>query len=63
MEQLFATLLTAPILFFLLGGLAAAARSDLAIPETIAKAMSLYLMAAIGLKGVSIRRGPPCAGR
>ncbi len=39
------------ILFFLLGALAALARSDLTIPEPIAKAMSLYLMAAIGLKG------------
>jgi len=34
-----------------LGVLAAFARSDLAIPEAIAKGMSLYLMAAIGLKG------------
>lgn len=39
------------ILFFLLGAFAALVRSDLAIPEPIAKAMSLYLMAAIGLKG------------
>jgi len=39
------------ILFFVLGMLAAFARSDLTIPEAIAKAMSLYLMAAIGLKG------------
>lgn len=39
------------ILFFLLGCFAAAARSDLSIPEPIAKGMSLYLMAAIGLKG------------
>lgn len=39
------------MLFFVLGALAAAARSDLAVPETIAKGMSLYLMAAIGLKG------------
>jgi hypothetical protein len=45
------TLLSAPILFFVLGVGAAAARSDLAIPETIAKGLSLYLMAAIGLKG------------
>ncbi len=51
MDQLSATLLSAPVLFFLLGGLAALARSDLAIPETLAKGMSLYLMAAIGLKG------------
>lgn len=44
--------LTSPmILFFLLGLLAAAAKSDLAIPEPIAKAMSIYLMVAIGLKG------------
>lgn len=39
------------ILFFVLGMLAAAARSDLTIPEPIAKALSLYLMIAIGLKG------------
>ncbi|MCP5395141.1 MAG: sodium-dependent bicarbonate transport family permease [Sphingomonadaceae bacterium] len=51
MDQLAATLLSAPVLFFLLGVLAAAVRSDLAVPETIAKGMSLYLMAAIGLKG------------
>ncbi|WP_341712284.1 sodium-dependent bicarbonate transport family permease [Erythrobacter sp.] len=51
MDQLSATLLSAPVLFFALGALAAAARSDLAVPETIAKGMSLYLMAAIGLKG------------
>ncbi|MEM6266765.1 MAG: sodium-dependent bicarbonate transport family permease, partial [Pseudomonadota bacterium] len=38
---------TSPVvLFFVLGLLAAFARSDLAIPEAIAKAMSLYLMAA-----------------
>ena len=43
---------TSPVvLFFVLGLLAAFVRSDLAIPEPIAKAMSLYLMAAIGLKG------------
>jgi len=39
------------ILFFVLGAAAAFARSDLAIPEAMAKGMSLYLMAAIGLKG------------
>ncbi|MGU9979892.1 sodium-dependent bicarbonate transport family permease [Phreatobacter sp. HK31-P] len=44
-------LLSPVILFFVLGVLAAAARSDLAIPEPIAKGMALYLMAAIGLKG------------
>ena len=43
---------TSPVvLFFILGLLAAFARSDLAVPEALAKGMSLYLMAAIGLKG------------
>jgi hypothetical protein len=45
------TLLSPAILFFVLGALAAFARSDLAIPESVAKGLSLYLMAAIGLKG------------
>lgn len=46
------TIFTSPvILFFVLGMIAAAARSDLAIPEPFAKAMSIYLMIAIGLKG------------
>ena len=39
------------ILFFVLGMLAAFAKSELTIPESLAKGMSLYLMAAIGLKG------------
>ncbi|MEP2988995.1 MAG: sodium-dependent bicarbonate transport family permease [Parasphingorhabdus sp.] len=44
--------LTSPvILFFILGFFAACIRSDLSIPEPFAKAMSIYLMAAIGLKG------------
>nr|HMQ57320.1 sodium-dependent bicarbonate transport family permease [Rhizobiaceae bacterium] len=48
---MFDQLLSPVILFFLLGAFAAFARSDLAIPEAAAKAMALYLMAAIGLKG------------
>mgnify|MGYP001262238418 CR=1 FL=1 len=54
MPDLFASLglLTAPaILFFFVGALAAFARSDLAIPEQVAKALSLYLMLCIGFKG------------
>ncbi len=44
--------LTSPvILFFILGFFAATIRSDLSIPEPFAKAMSIYLMVAIGLKG------------
>lgn len=45
------TLLSPIILFFVLGMLAGFAKSDLAIPEAIAKGMAIYLMAAIGLKG------------
>jgi uncharacterized protein len=44
--------LTSPIiLFFVLGLAAGFAKSDLAIPEALAKGMALYLMASIGLKG------------
>ena len=52
MDFLALSTFTSPvILFFVLGLIAAFARSDLAIPEALAKGMSLYLMAAIGLKG------------
>lgn len=51
MTDIAATLLSPVILFFVLGALAAFARSDLEIPEQIGKGMSLYLMASIGLKG------------
>ncbi len=39
------------ILFFALGVAAAFARSDLSIPEAIAKGLSIYLLFAIGFKG------------
>lgn len=39
------------VLFFALGAFAALVRSDLAIPEQVAKAIALYLMFAIGFKG------------
>ena len=45
------TLLPPPVLFFALGMLAGALRSDLAVPDSLAKGLSLYLMMAIGLKG------------
>lgn len=44
-------LLSPMVLFFALGIAAAAARSDLEIPQAVAKAMALYLMLAIGFKG------------
>jgi len=44
-------LLSPIILFFALGFAAAYAKSDLTVPEAVAKAMSLYLLFAIGFKG------------
>jgi uncharacterized protein len=40
-----------PILFFFLGALAAAVRSNLRIPKAVTKLLSLYLLWAIGFKG------------
>ncbi len=51
MADILSTLSSPVILFFVLGAFASFARSDLSIPESISKGMSLYLMAAIGLKG------------
>ncbi|MGL5116024.1 MAG: sodium-dependent bicarbonate transport family permease, partial [Beijerinckiaceae bacterium] len=44
-------LLSPMVLFFALGLLAALARSDLSVPEAVAKFLALYLMLAIGFKG------------
>ncbi len=49
--MIFSTFTSPIILFFVLGAIAAFIRSDLTIPEAFAKAMSIYLMAAIGIKG------------
>lgn len=52
-------LLSPSILFFTLGILAGAVKSDLDIPETIARYFSLYLMMSIGFKGgVAIANTP-----
>ncbi len=40
-----------PVLFFALGLLAVVLRSDLAIPESIARFLSLYLLMSIGFRG------------
>lgn len=45
------TLFSPMVMFFALGALAAFARSDLAVPEAVGKAMAIFLMIAIGLKG------------
>jgi hypothetical protein len=44
-------LTTPPVLFFMLGALAAALRSDLIIPEAAAKLLAIYLLISIGLRG------------
>lgn len=44
-------LLTPPVLFFLLGAVAVAIRSDLTIPEQLGRGIAIYLMVAIGFKG------------
>jgi uncharacterized protein len=46
-----ANLLSPMVLFFALGLGASLARSDLTVPEAIAKFLALYLMMAIGFKG------------
>jgi hypothetical protein len=51
LAQASANLLTPMILCFALGLFAALARSELTIPEAVAKGMSIYLLFAIGFKG------------
>jgi hypothetical protein len=46
-----ANLLTPAILFFALGALAGWLKSDLAVPDQVAKTLALYLMLCIGFKG------------
>jgi uncharacterized protein len=51
-------LLTPPILFFFLGALAVAVRSDLEIPQPLPKFFSLYLLLSIGFRGgAELHRG------
>jgi uncharacterized protein len=51
LDAALSNLLTPMILAFALGLGAGLLRSDLSIPEAIGKAMAVYLMFAIGLKG------------
>ncbi len=52
-------LLSPPVLFFLLGLVAAIVRSDLEFPAPIPKMFSLYLLMAIGFKGgMGLSQGP-----
>lgn len=47
----FEYLLQPAILFFLMGGFAVLVKSDLEIPESVLKVLSLYLLFALGFKG------------
>ncbi len=51
MDALLQQLISPVVLCFLLGILARSIRSDLALPEAVYSALSLYLLLAIGLKG------------
>jgi len=50
-SDVFSVMLDPAVLFFLLGVLAAAVRSNLEMPAQISKFISLYLLMAIGIKG------------
>jgi hypothetical protein len=51
LELALQNLLSPMVLFFALGAFAALARSDLAVPEPIAKLLALYLLLSIGFRG------------
>lgn len=44
-------LISPMVLFFIVGLLAALAKSDLTVPEPVAKLLSLYLLMSIGFRG------------
>ncbi|MFI8593595.1 sodium-dependent bicarbonate transport family permease [Microbacterium sp. NPDC078428] len=54
-------LLSPPVLAFGLGVLAAAMKSDLKVPDAMMRALSIYLLLAIGLKGGVALRGETAA--
>ena len=51
MDLAIQNLLSPMVLFFVLGLIAAFARSDLSVPESVAKLLALYLLMVIGFKG------------
>ncbi len=57
--EIFITILNPGVLFFLLGFVAAMLNSNLSIPESVVKFVSLYLMLSIGFNGgVSLYHSP-----
>ena len=51
MHPMSSALLNAPLLFFVLGLVSRVVRSDLRVPRALSKALSIYLLAGIGLHG------------
>ena len=51
LELAMANLASPPVLFFVLGALAVAVRSDLELPQATRRWLALYLLFAIGMKG------------
>ena len=62
LELAMANLASPPVLFFVLGGLAVAVRSDLELPQATRRWLALYLLFAIGMKGGVALRGEGLAG-
>ena len=59
MDVAVSTLLSPIVLFFVLGMAASLLRSQMSVPEAVAKGLAIYLMMAIGLKGgVEMSKNP-----
>ncbi len=59
MDVAIPTLLSPIVLFFVLGMAASLLRSQMSVPEAVAKGLAIYLMMAIGLKGgVEMSKSP-----
>lgn len=55
LDMIIASILSPPIMFFVMGVIATLARSDLKIPESVGTSLGIFLLAAIGLRsGVGI---------
>lgn len=61
LDSALTNLLSPPVLAFALGVLAATVKSDLRVPDAMMRALSLYLLLAIGLKGGVALRGETAA--
>lgn len=62
LELAMTNLASPPVLFFILGAVAVAVRSDLELPEATRRWLALYLLFAIGMKGGVALRGEGLSG-